>query len=130
MNNTDWIMDIPDRKGAEGSADDAARPLSGGRKTFFQVLPELRFHGVFPRCCNAQTLQPAILHVRTGTDPTAYRTGLDCSGILPMAHTYPWRYACAADGFKAVWLDGSETRETCYDGFKAGPTVLERSGRL
>ena len=54
----------------------------------------------------------------------------DCIGILP---TYPWRYACTADGCKAVWLDGSETRETCHDGFngsKAGPTVLERSGRL
>ena len=32
------------------------------------------------------------MHVRT--DPTA-RTGLDCSGILPIAHTYTyqWHYA-------------------------------------
>ena len=54
----------------------------------------------------------------------APRTGLQWN-ITHGAHTYPWRYACAADGFKAIWLDGSETRETCYDGFKAVPTALK-----
>ena len=60
-----------------------------------------------------------IMHVRT--DPTAYWTAVEY---------YPCRYACAADGFKAVRLDGSETRETCYDGFKAVPTALKPARRF
>ena len=60
-----------------------------------------------------------IMHVRT--DPTAYWTAVEY---------HPWRYACAADGFKAVWLDGSETHETCYDGFKAVPTALKPARRF
>ena len=51
----------------------------------------------------------------------------DCIEILP---THPWRYACAADGCKAVWLDGSETRETYHDGFKAVPMALKRARRF
>ena len=58
-----------------------------------------------------------IMHVRTDA-PRTYRTAVE------------WRYACAADGFKAVWLDGSETRETCYDGFKAIPTALKPARRF
>ena len=67
-----------------------------------------------------------IMHVRT--DPTAYC--MDCSGIL-MARTHVhMALRSAADGFKAVWLDGSETRETCYDGFKAVPTALKPARRF
>ena len=77
------------------------------------------------QCANATTGYFARAH-GYGSHRVPYRTRLDCSGILPMAHTYPWRYACATDGFKAVWLDGSETRETCYDGFKAVPPALKQ----
>ena len=65
-----------------------------------------------------------IMHVRA--DPTAYWTAVEY---------YPWRTHVpmalrAADGFKAVWVDGSETRETCYDGFKAVPTALKLARRF
>ena len=114
-----------DRKGAEGSADDAARPLIGGRKTFFQVLPELRFHGVFLHCCNAQTLQPAILHVRTGT---AYHTVPDSTAV----EYYPWRtrthgatHAPQTDSKPSGWTALKRVKRP--DGFRTVRTALKRA---
>ena len=104
---------------ASASADDAARPLIGGRKTDSASMASSRAAVMRKRY---NRLFYRVVGIKHGS---LARTGLHWN----ITHV-PMAYACAADGCKAVWLDGSETRETCHDGFKAVPTALKRARRF